>query len=103
MRSRWEAVHKGLVQSISGLEAVRQFAGWRVRSSVLERFAAPIDLVRYLTRAEGDLDEKDRIIWSLIDEVRRGGAGRLAHSILLLGLWRALDSIFVRRSALFRN
>lgn len=103
MRSRWEAVHKGLVQSIRGLEAARKFVGWRARSAALKRFADPMDVVGYLACPEGDLDDKERLIWSLIDEVRRGGARRLAHSILLLGFWRALDAIFVRRSVLFQG
>src|SRR5579871_1581036 len=103
MRSRWEAIHSGLLRSTSGLDAERQFATWRARTSMLESFADPMSLVGHLSRPEGDLDEKDGIIWLLIGEARHGKAPGLAQSILLLGLWRALDAIFVRRSALFRH
>jgi hypothetical protein len=103
MRSRWEGIHKGLLRSAGGLNAAKQFARWRTRNSMLETFADPMSLVGYLSQPEGDLDEKDRIIWLLIDEARRGEAPSLAQAILFLGLWRALDAIFVRRSALFRQ
>lgn len=103
MRSRWQAVHSSLVRSMSGLAAAREFEGVRARAAVLGRFSDPMTLVRYLASSEGDLDDKDRIIWSLIDEVRFGTAPRLAHSVLLLGFWRALDAIFVRRLGLFRG
>lgn len=103
MRSRWDATHKELLRSICRLDVIRQFADWRARSSLLESFADPMALVAYLSKAEGDLDSKDRIVWLLIDEARLGRAKRLAHSVLLLGFWRALDGIFIRRSHLFRN
>lgn len=103
MRSRWEAIHSGLLRSISGLDAARQFASWRARTWTLETFADPMSLVAHLSQPEGDLDEKDRLIWLLIHEARHGKAPGLAQSILFLGLWRALDAIFVRRSALFRH
>lgn len=103
MRSRWEALHAGLMKSIENREAAERFEGLRARCEVLARFAAPVSVVGYLAHDGGDLDEKDRILGCLIDEVRHGVARGLAHSLLLLCLWPGLDAAFMRRQRLFQD
>jgi RNA polymerase sigma-70 factor (ECF subfamily) len=103
MRSHWEGLHADLKKVVQGPSATRTFDDLRRRSDLLRRFATLEGVVDYLAHEGGDLDEKDRIVWLLIEEVRHGTAGRLAHALLLLCLWPGLDAAFNRRLRLFRD
>jgi hypothetical protein len=103
MRSKWEEVHASLVSSVTGLRIEEEFAEVAARCPPLRRFSEPLALVGYLTSKEGDRDEKDRIVWALIGEARRGPSARLAQSLLILGFWRPLDVIRDRRARFFRG
>ena len=103
MRSRWEALHAGLMRSIRESRGGAAFEDLRARREVLGRFRRAVSVVGYLAHDGGDLDEKDRILGGLIDEVRHGVARGLAHSLLLLCLWPGLDAVFMRRLRLFRD
>jgi RNA polymerase sigma-70 factor (ECF subfamily) len=97
MRSEWEALHQGLVQSIGTLEAERTFDTIRRTFEVPNRFESPEALVRQLASTGGDLDEKDRVLTALVLAARADDVARLATALLLLGLWPGLDAAFGRR------
>lgn len=103
MRSRWEEVHASLVRSVTGLRAEEEFGEVAGRCPALRRFSEPLALVGHLTTTGGDRDEKDRIVWALIGEARRGPSARLAQSLLILGFWRPLDVIRDRRARFFHG
>lgn len=103
MRSSWEVLHAGLMRSIEERESVEAFASLRARREVLDRFTAPGLVVDYLAHQGGDLDDKDRILAALIEEVRGGVAVQLAYSLLLLCLWPGLQTAYARRLRLFRR
>lgn len=102
MRSRWEALHTGLMRSISGQEAATVFEEARHQFAALERFEGPVALVEALAPSR-NLDDKDAALRALVTASRRGVTRRLAQSLLLLCFWPALDSIFRRRARLFRD
>jgi hypothetical protein len=96
MRARWEGVHADLLRSVSTLQAERQFN--EIKGAVLGRFASPSALVAYLNDPVGDRDEKDRIYCTLVGAVQaKVDSSELATSILWLGLWPGLDSIYRSR------
>lgn len=104
MRSRWEALHAGLMRSIEGCEAVRSFQELKARSEVLVRFCGPAEVAAFVTREGNDLGERDRVLRCLVQEVSsKGNARRIAHVLLLVGLWPGLDTIFRKRRHLLRG
>ena len=103
MRSEWEALHRGLVRTISSRQAERLFDGLRRRREVLSRFDAAGELVEYLVHPGGDLDAKDRILTELATEAVGGPAASVAMTLLLLGLWPGLDAVFGRRTRFCRD
>jgi hypothetical protein len=102
MRSRWEALHTGLMRSISSHEAATFFEEARVRFASLHKFSGPVALVEALAPSR-NLDDKDPALRALVLASRHGATRRLAQSLLLLCFWPALDSIFRRRERLFRD
>lgn len=104
MRSQWEALHAGLARSIEGREASRLFEDLRSRRPALAPFTNPAAVERVLAHDRGSLLERDRVLRELVEEVQSKGAGRrLAHALLLLGLWPGLDAVFRRRRRCFRS
>lgn len=103
MRSRWEALRQGLMQSIRKRDAITTFTAMRARLRSLARFTEPAAVVSYLNQRDGNLDEKDQILADLIEASRFDHLGELADPLLLLGLWPALSSVFRRRIRLFRQ
>ncbi|MBI5531804.1 MAG: sigma-70 family RNA polymerase sigma factor [Deltaproteobacteria bacterium] len=63
----------------------------------LRAFAEPGVLVSFLTSKGGDLDEKDRILSTLVTMVQRRQEQKLASALLWLGLWPGLDAAYRRR------
>ena len=66
-----------------------------------ERFEDPVDLLRYLNDQSintcEELGRKDRIYAALVRATQlRGDGGKLASTLLWLGLWPALDAIYNR-------
>src|SRR5882672_607525 len=102
MRSRWEALHTGLMRSISSNEAAKLFEEARRRFTALAEFSGPVALVEALAPSR-NLDGKDPALRALVAASRDGGTRRLAQSLLLLCMWPALDSIFRRRARLFHD
>jgi len=103
MRSEWEALHRGLVRTISSRQAERLFDGLRRRREVLSRFDAAGELVEYLVHPGADLDAKDLILTELATEAVGGPAASVAMTLLLLGLWPGLDAVFGRRTRFCRD
>src|SRR5688572_5167681 len=102
MRSRWEALHAGLMRSVEAREALRSFEDLRDRCSALTSFTGPTSVADFLARQGSSLVERDRVLRCLVEEARQGAARRIALALLLLGLWPGLDSVFRKRSPLFR-
>jgi RNA polymerase sigma-70 factor (ECF subfamily) len=92
------------MRSIEGPEAVRSFEDLQARSPALSRFGSPVWTAAFLAHEGSDLQEKDQILRGLVREVHdKGPARRIAHVLLLLGLWPGLDAVFRRRRRLFRG
>lgn len=70
---------------------------------VLVAFDEPMKLLAHLTSKAGDLDEKDRILGSLVTLVQQRQHHELASSLLWLGLWPGLDAVYRRRLRHFRD
>jgi RNA polymerase sigma-70 factor (ECF subfamily) len=90
------------MRSIEGCEAARSFEELRERCTAVASFKQPAALADFLTRRGSSLGERDRVLRCLVEEARKGSARRIALALLLLGLWPGLDSIFRKRSPLFR-
>lgn len=104
MRSHWEALHAGLMRSIEGCEAFRSFRKLQARRQALARFDGPAATVAFLVHEGSDLRARDRVFRGLVEEIQeKGPARRIAHVLLLLGLWPGLDAVFRRRRHFFRS
>ena len=96
MRDGWNGFRADFLASISTLQAERDFR--QLPDSALQRFESPSALVAYLNSPSGNLDEKDRIYQTLVEETQlRGSQTDLAWSLVWLGLWPGLDHIYRRR------
>jgi RNA polymerase sigma-70 factor (ECF subfamily) len=101
-RSRWEALHAGLMRSIDARDAARSYAELRRQAPALAAFGEPAAVAAFLARRDSSLAERDRVLRCLVAEASKGGAKRLALALLFLGLWPGLDSIFRKRTPLFQ-
>jgi hypothetical protein len=87
------------MQSIERCEAVRSFEALRARSEALAVFRGPAQVAAFMARDGSDLGERDRVLRCLVQEVSsKGAARRIAHVLLLVGLWPGLDAIFPKAS-----
>lgn len=103
MRSRWEALRAGLVRSIRTPEALRQFLEMKTLSTLFAPFTEPDALVAHMHTARGDLDDKDRLLASLVSQVQAGEQAELARALLWLSLWPGLDAAYRRRHKYFAD
>ncbi|MBC7174054.1 MAG: sigma-70 family RNA polymerase sigma factor [Polyangiaceae bacterium] len=97
MRASWEALHAGLDRSVRTLQADQAFQQAKHRHLALAGFDEPQKVVAHLTSKLGDLDEKDRILGTLVTLVQRREHHELASALLWLGLWPGLDAVYRRR------
>jgi RNA polymerase sigma-70 factor (ECF subfamily) len=97
MRASWEALHAGLDRSVRTLQADQAFQQAKQQHPALAEFDEPKQLVAHLTSKAGDLDEKDRILGTLVTLVQRREHHDLASALLWLGLWPGLDAVYRRR------
>jgi hypothetical protein len=70
MRATWEALHVGLERSVRSLQAAQVFQQAKQQCPVLDGFDEPMKLLAHLTSKAGDLDQKDRILGSLVTLVQ---------------------------------
>ncbi len=97
MRAHWEALHESLALRIRSSQAQQAFAQAREVHETLAPFAEAVLLVAFLSSDQGDLDEKDRILATLVTMVQRCEHRELASTLLWLGLWRGLNAAYGRR------
>lgn len=97
MRASWEALHAGLDRSVRTLQAAQAFQQAKQQHPALAGFDEPKQLVAHLTSKAGDLDEKDRLLGTLVTLVQRREHHDLAGALLWLGLWPGLDAVYRRR------
>ena len=103
MRASWEALHAGLDRSVRTLQADQAFQQAKQHAPALAGFDEPKKLVAHLTSKAGDLDEKDRILGTLVTLVQRREHHEVASALLWLGLWPGLDAVYRRRLRHFRD
>jgi DNA-directed RNA polymerase specialized sigma24 family protein len=103
MRASWEALHAGLDRSVRTLQADQAFQQAKQLHPALAAFDEPKKLVAHLTSKAGDLDEKDRILGTLVTLVQRREHHEVASALLWLGLWPGLDAVYRRRLRHFRD
>jgi DNA-directed RNA polymerase specialized sigma24 family protein len=103
MRASWEALHAGLDRSVRTLQADQAFQQAKQLHPALAGFDEPKKLVAHLTSKAGDLDEKDRILGTLVTLVQRREHHEVASALLWLGLWPGLDAVYRRRLRHFRD
>jgi DNA-directed RNA polymerase specialized sigma24 family protein len=70
---------------------------------VLAGFDEPMKLLAHLTSKAGELDQKDRILGSLVTLVQERQHHEVASALLWLGLWPGLDAVYRRRLRHFRD
>jgi hypothetical protein len=97
MRASWEALHASLSRSIRTLQADQAFHEAQQRHPAFAGFGDPGALVAFLTSKQGDLDQKDRLLATLVTLVQRRDHQELASALLWLGLWPGLDAAYRRR------
>jgi len=86
-----------MMQSLRNLENSARFQNMVKKHPILHGFAEPLALLEQLGIAAADLDNKDRVLGALVLLAQgRDSIGKLAHSLLFLGLWPGLDAIFGR-------
>jgi len=103
MRATWEALHVGLERSVRSLQAAQVFQQAKQQCPVLDGFDEPMKLLAHLTSKAGDLDQKDRILGSLVTLVQERQHHEVASALLWLGLWPGLDAVYRRRLRHFRD
>jgi RNA polymerase sigma-70 factor (ECF subfamily) len=103
MRASWEALHAGLDRSARSLRSEQAFQQVKQTHPVFARFDEPQHLIAHLTSKAGDLDEKDRILGTLVMLVQQREHHDLASALLWLALWPALDALYRRRQRHFRG
>ena len=85
------------MQSIDTITFKKNFDIARQSSPPLQRFADHYALLDYLHTPAGDLDDKDRLIASMVAEAQRSGpSGEVATVLLWLALWPGLDALYRR-------
>jgi RNA polymerase sigma-70 factor (ECF subfamily) len=97
MRAHWEALQESLALTILTSQAQQAFTQAREVHETLAPFAEPGLLVSFLRNDQGDLDQKDQILATLVTMVQRHEHRELASALLWLGLWRGLDAAYGRR------
>src|SRR5262245_16404728 len=102
MRSRWEALHAGLIRSIEDRRAAAIYERLRIRFAGLQPLVRPIDVVAAVSH-EVDMDARDKILRPLAHVAGERSVRPLAQALLMLCLWPGLDAIFRRRFVLFRD
>lgn len=104
MRTCWDGLHKGLKRSVCSLKTKNHFIQIRREYSLLVRFNGPVGLVDFLNNKTGDLNEKDLIYEVLVKIIQaKGTAAETASTILWLGLWPGLDTLYRRCLKHFLN
>jgi DNA-directed RNA polymerase specialized sigma24 family protein len=102
MQALWRSLHDQLMQSINTIVFKKDFDLARQSTPLLHRFADHYALLDYLHTPAGDLDDKDRILASLIAEAQRAGpSADVAMALLWLALWPGLDTVYRRLSRYF--
>lgn len=92
------------MRSFQTIESANQFQSLRLRHPELSRFPDGAAVLDYLHGKTGDLDEKDRLLGTLVEAFQSGNEGRsVAMTLLWLALWPALDGIYRRLLRHFRN
>jgi RNA polymerase sigma-70 factor (ECF subfamily) len=85
------------MQSIDSITFKKDFDVVRQSSPLLQRFADHYALLDYLHTPEGNLDDKDHILASLVAEAQRAApSGKAAIALLWLALWPGLDALYRR-------
>lgn len=84
------------MRSLQPIESRRQFEALQRSHSELRRFHDQAAVLDYLHAKSGDLDDKDRLLAVLVEEIKVGGGRGIAMTMLWLALWPALDGIYRR-------
>ena len=97
MRALWRSLHDDLMRSVDTLSFKRRFDAVRASQPALRRFLDHDALLDHLHSPSGDLDDKDRILASLLTIAQRPDpAGAAAKTLAWLALWPGLDALYRR-------
>src|SRR5689334_5655405 len=106
MRSRWDALHTGLVLSIRSVKSARLFARLREPDAVLAPYSSGAAILAKLEEpndAVATMIEKNRLLGALVECASDVVAGTAATELLLVGLWPGLSAAFTRLLYLYRD
>ena len=102
MHEHWDLFRAHFNHFIGTQEAKQAFLKTRGYQA-LDRFDGPTEVVVFLNCQNGDLDEKDQILSTLVLLVQRREHHAIAYALLWLGLWPGLDSAYHRRRRHFQK
>ncbi len=95
MFAAWNRLRRSFEQTITTPRALRQFEKMKEAEPLVREHQTPNDLIAYLSPRDGDLAHKNQVYLALLRIMRqRDEAGRLAASLIWLGLWSGLDAIY---------
>jgi len=98
MRTRWEGLHRGLVDSVATLGTDQQFELARREVPELEPFVDVATLRAFLERGVAHVEDQDAIYRALVRAVQaRASWAPLASAELWCGLWPGLDAVYRRK------
>lgn len=103
MRALWQSLHTKLLQSLESHSGRKQFGAVKQAQPALGRFSDPIGLLDFLHSRDGDPKEKNAILEALVSEAQGGSGAEHAVTLLWLGLWPGLDSLYRRLWRHFRQ
>jgi DNA-directed RNA polymerase specialized sigma24 family protein len=98
MRTRWEGLHRGLVDSVATSGTDQQFELARREVPELEPFVDVATLRAFLERGVAHVEDQDAIYRALVRAVHaRASWAPLASAVLWCGLWPGLQAVYRRQ------
>lgn len=100
MATRWFELRAALDSTLRRPSALALFQELRKQIAPVAGFDRPLDVVDLLHRSDGDLDDKDELYATLTVAARtHGPVGRMAATMIWLGLFPALTHLVLRLQA----
>ena len=104
MRALWKQIHADFERTLNLHASKTQFEALRLRHSVLGRFIDTTAVLDYLHSRNGDPDDKNLILATLVAAAQQHQFDRdIASTMVWLALWPGLDAIYRRLWRHFRT
>jgi hypothetical protein len=97
MRAHWQLLHEHFLRALNSQSIRKDFAMVKQARPALRHFTDQYSVLDFLHAREGDADEKNSILEALVNEAQSAGnVSKCAITLLWVGLWPGLDSVYHR-------